>query len=63
MALLTSPQVFHAAEAAHRHQISCRYGAIVAAAERLGAPILYSEGLNHGQTDGEMRAVNPFLEN
>jgi predicted nucleic acid-binding protein len=37
-------------------------GALLAAAERLGAPIFYTEDLNHGQLYGAVRAVNPFLE-
>ena len=36
--------------------------AVVAAAERLGAPIFYTEDLNHNQVYGSVRAVNPFLE-
>jgi len=33
---------------------------IVAAAERLGAEILYSEDLGHGQMYGRVRCENPF---
>jgi predicted nucleic acid-binding protein len=46
--------------------LSRRYGiryydaALLAAAERLGAPIFYSEDLNHGQYYGSVRAINPF---
>ena len=46
---------------AERYQISYWDGAIVAAAERLGAKVLYSEDLNHGQTYGSVRVENPFL--
>ena len=35
--------------------------AIIAAAERLGAKVLYSEDLNHGETYGSVRVENPFL--
>jgi predicted nucleic acid-binding protein len=48
--------------------MSVRYGisywdaAIVAAAEALGAPVLYTEGLNHGQAYGTVTAINPFLD-
>jgi predicted nucleic acid-binding protein len=48
-------------------EISLRYridywdGAILAAAERLGAGTLYTEDLNHGQSYGPVRVVNPFL--
>lgn len=45
---------------AARHQISYWDGAIIAAAERLGAAILYSEDLNDEQTYGSVRVVNPF---
>ena len=43
-----------------RFHISYWDGAIIAAAERLGAPTLYSEDLNHGQIYGSVRVVNPF---
>jgi predicted nucleic acid-binding protein len=33
----------------------------VAAAARLGAPVLYSEDLSHGQDYGGVRVINPFL--
>lgn len=46
---------------ARRYQISYWDGAIIAAAERLGARVLYSEDLNHGQTYGSVRVENPFL--
>lgn len=46
-----------------RYQITYRDGAILAAAERLGAPILYTEDLNHDQTYGSVRVVNPFRVN
>jgi predicted nucleic acid-binding protein len=48
-------------ENAQRYQISYWDGAIIAAAERLGAKVLYSEYLNHGQTYGSVRVENPFL--
>lgn len=48
-------------EHARRHRISYWDGAVVAAAERLGARVLYSEDLNHGQTYGSVRVENPFL--
>lgn len=44
-----------------RYRISYWDGAILAAAERLGAPILYTEDLGHGQLYGSVRVVNPFL--
>lgn len=45
-----------------RYSISYWNGAIVAAAEALGAPILYTEDLNHGQVYGTVTAINPFLD-
>lgn len=44
-----------------QYQVSYWDGAILAAAERLGVTILYSEYLNHGQSYGSVRVVNPFL--
>jgi predicted nucleic acid-binding protein len=35
-------------------------GTIIAAAAALGAGVLYTEDLNHGQAYGSIRAVNPF---
>jgi predicted nucleic acid-binding protein len=45
-----------------RHKISYWDGQIVAAAERLGAAILYSEDLSRNQLYGAMRCINPFRE-
>lgn len=45
-----------------RYGISYWDGAIVAAAEAIGAPILYTEDLNHGQAYGTVTAINPFLD-
>lgn len=44
----------------NRYQISYWDGAIIAAAEALGAQVVYSEDLNHGQTYGSVKVVNPF---
>lgn len=52
--------VTRAIRIAGRYKISYWDGAIIAAAERLAAPILYTEDLNHGQFYGTVRAVNPF---
>jgi len=46
---------------AERYRINYWDGAILAAAEALGAEILYTEDLNHGQMYGSVRAENPFL--
>jgi len=43
-----------------RFRIAYWDAAIVAAAELLGAPILYTEDLNHSQLYGAVRVVNPF---
>jgi len=43
-------------------RISYWDAAIVAAAERLGTPILYTEDLNHDQLYGTVRVRNPFRE-
>lgn len=58
---LDASLVYHGAENAERHRISYWDGSIVAAAERLGATILYTEDLNNGQSYGSVKAVNPFM--
>jgi predicted nucleic acid-binding protein len=50
-----------AIEFSWRHRINYWDGAILAAAERLGAPIVYTEDLNHGQSYGPVRVINPFV--
>lgn len=50
-----------AAEVSERFQISYWDGAILSAAQVLGAETLYTEDLNDGQQYGPVRAVNPFL--
>lgn len=44
-----------------RWQLSLWDAMIVAAALQAGAPVLYTEDLNHGQSYGPVRAINPFL--
>jgi predicted nucleic acid-binding protein len=56
------PLIVSAVELSLRYQISYWDGAIVAAAEALEAPILYTEDLSDGQTYGTVRVVNPFAE-
>ncbi|WP_269515227.1 PIN domain-containing protein [Brevundimonas subvibrioides] len=58
---VTAEVVVAGIDHARRYQLSYWDGAIIAAAERLGAKILYSEDLNHGQTYGSVRVENPFL--
>jgi predicted nucleic acid-binding protein len=48
---------------ARLHTIGYYDAAIIAAAERLGAPILYTEDLNHGQFYGSVQVINPFRPN
>lgn len=45
---------------ARRYQITYYDAAVIAAAERLGAPVLYTEDLNHGQVYGAVKVINPF---
>ena len=47
---------------ARRFQIHYYDAAIIAAAERLGAPVLYTEDLNHGQHYGSVQVQNPFRD-
>lgn len=44
-----------------RYQISYWDGAIIAAAEALGAATVYSEHMSHGQRYGDVAVENPFL--
>ncbi|AZN96972.1 PIN domain-containing protein [Mesorhizobium sp. M9A.F.Ca.ET.002.03.1.2] len=46
---------------ARRYQLKYYDAALLAAAERLGAPVFYTEDLNHNQLYGSVRAINPFL--
>jgi predicted nucleic acid-binding protein len=59
---ITASLVKIAALRSVQHRISYWDGAIVAAAETLGAPVLYTEDLNHGQAYGAVTAINPFLD-
>jgi predicted nucleic acid-binding protein len=43
-----------------RYRIAYWDAAILAAAERLGADVVYSEDLSHGQAYGPVRVENPF---
>ncbi len=46
-----------------RYQISYWDAALIAGAERLNAPVLYTEDLNHGQVYGSVKVINPFRTN
>jgi predicted nucleic acid-binding protein len=59
---VTADLVARGAAIAARFQTSYWDGAIVAAAEEIGAETLYSEDLNHGQRYGSVRVVNPFVD-
>jgi predicted nucleic acid-binding protein len=52
--------VLRAIETARRYKISYWDAAIIAAAERASASIIYSEDLNHGQHYGDVQVLNPF---
>lgn len=59
--VLTDAELFaHARRLCDRYQLRYWDAAIVAAASRLGAPVLYSEDLSDGQTYDGVKAVNPF---
>ena len=60
---IDAPLVRYGADIAARYQLSYWDGAILAAAHRLRASILYTEDLNHDQTYGLVRVVNPFRAN
>jgi predicted nucleic acid-binding protein len=55
--------VMQAVNLSRRYMISYWDAALIAAARRMGASILYTEDLNHGQTYGSVRVVNPFYSN
>ncbi|MDX2416414.1 MAG: PIN domain-containing protein [Xanthomonadales bacterium] len=53
--------VKNAIEISVRYQTSYWDGAVLAAAESISVPRLYTEDLNHGQLYGSVEAFNPFL--
>ena len=57
---ITADLVARGAATAVRYQIRYWYGAIIAAAQEIGAATLYSEDLNAGQRYGSVRVINPF---
>lgn len=56
------PLIVAAVELSLRYGISYWDGAILAAAEVLEAPTLYSEDLSRGQRYGQVLVLNPFSE-
>jgi len=51
-----------AAAVSETYKISYWDGAILAAAKTIGASVVYTEDLNHGQVYDGVTAINPFLE-
>jgi len=58
---VTADLVARGAAVAIRYQLRYWDGAIIAAAQEIGAETLYSEDLNAGQRYGSVRVVNPFV--
>jgi predicted nucleic acid-binding protein len=54
--------IIRAAEFEARFKISFWDGLILQAADRVGAEVIYSEDLSHGQDYGNVRVLNPFLD-
>lgn len=59
---LTPQDVVSAIALARRYDISHWDGLILIAADKAGLELVYSEDLNHGQTYGNVRVCNPFIE-
>jgi predicted nucleic acid-binding protein len=51
-----------AVEISERYRISYWDGAVIAAAQKAGAEIVYSEDLNDGQVYGSVQVINPFVD-
>jgi len=60
LVIVDVPLIKAAALVCERYKITYWDSAILAAAERLEAPLVYSEGLNHTQNYGSVRVENPF---
>ncbi len=59
----SDPDLYREALAAHlRWRFSLYDSLVVAAAQRSGCDILYSEDLQHGQRLGKVTVVDPFHE-
>ena len=54
------PLMRHALHLKNRYRIAYWDAAVIAGARRLGASILVSEDLSHGQDYGGVRVLNPF---
>lgn len=57
---IDSDLVLEAIALKHHHRVSYWDAAIIAAAHRLGAKIIYSEDLAHEQIYGSTSVINPF---
>ena len=57
---MDAPLVLEGLRLKERYQVSY-WGAAIVATRALGARVLYSEDLNHGQDYGGVRVVNPLL--
>ena len=62
LALTDYPLLIEAIDRSLRFRISFWDGAILAAAETLGAGVLYTEDLSHDQRYGPVLVRNPFLD-
>ena len=60
VATIDMPLMRHALQLKSRYRISYCDAAVVAGARRLGASVLVSEDLAHGQDYGGVRVLNPF---
>lgn len=57
---IDSAVVMRGIELSIRYKTSYWDGAVLAATESLGAPVLYTEDLDHGQYYDSVRVINPF---
>ncbi|MBU1665361.1 MAG: PIN domain-containing protein [Gammaproteobacteria bacterium] len=62
LAINDAALMLNALDLKQRYQLSFWDAAILAAAQALGASVVYSEDLNHGQDYAGVRVVNPFLK-
>jgi predicted nucleic acid-binding protein len=53
--------IMQAIDIKRRYQLSFWDSLIVAAAQKCGASIIYSEDFNHGQMFGSVEVLNPFI--
>jgi len=61
VAPLDADLVIQALLIGERHKLSPYHAGVVAAAGVLGAPVIYSEDLEHGAAYGSVQVRNPFL--